>query len=97
MRATAPAPDRPVIALTAGLLPALGAKQQPAAFIYANYIDALEQAGLAPVLLTPAHTPASVQAIMRACSGLVLSGGDDIVPARFGATPPTHCCRKNLV
>ncbi|NJD09766.1 MAG: gamma-glutamyl-gamma-aminobutyrate hydrolase family protein [Gemmatimonadetes bacterium] len=87
MRGVAPVADRPIVALTTGMLPALGARQQPAAFIYANYIAALERTGLAPVLLTPGHSPASARALLAGCTGLVLSGGDDILPARFGAPP----------
>ena len=85
-RAPSPARERPLVAVTATVQPG-GARQQPAVFLYADYVEALERAGLAPVLLTPAHSRATVHAILDACSGLVLSGGEDVEPARFGAVP----------
>src|SRR5690606_4104956 len=55
--------------------------------LYTSYIQALEQIGLAPVLITPAHSPAAITALMDACCGLVLSGGEDVQPSRYGEAP----------
>jgi putative glutamine amidotransferase len=47
----------------------------------------LEDAGLTPVLLTPLHSEAATQALLENCAGLVLSGGEDVDPVRYGETP----------
>ena len=64
-----------------------GSHGRPAVFVYTSYVHALEQIGLAPVLITPAHSPAAIEALLGACFGLVLSGGEDVDPARYGEAP----------
>lgn len=76
----------PLVALTTTITGAPPA-ERPRVAIHANYLDVLERVGLAPVLLTPAHSAASVEAILRTCAGLVLSGGEDVEPARYGEAP----------
>lgn len=56
-------------------------------FLYTSYIDVLEQVGLAAVLITPAHSPATADMLLDACCGLVLSGGEDVEPWRYGEPP----------
>jgi putative glutamine amidotransferase len=75
------------VALTTTIDASAGSHGRPAVFLYTSYIHALEQVGLAPVLITPAHSPAAVAALLDACSGLVLSGGEDVDPARYGEQP----------
>ncbi len=77
----------PRVALTTTSIDEGGSYQRPAVAIYASYIAALEAVGLATVLITPAHSPQTVRALMDACAGLVLSGGEDVDPARYGADP----------
>jgi putative glutamine amidotransferase len=64
-----------------------GSHARPAVFLYTSYIHALEQFGLAPVLITPAHSPEAIRALVDACCGLVLSGGEDVDPMRYGEAP----------
>ena len=45
------------VALTTTSVDAGGTYQRPAVLMYESYINALEAAGLAPVLITPAHSP----------------------------------------
>jgi putative glutamine amidotransferase len=83
-----PPRHRPLrVALTTTIDRAAGSHGRPAVLLYTSYIHALEQVGLAPVLVTPSHSPAAVSALLDACCGLVLSGGEDVDPARYGEDP----------
>jgi putative glutamine amidotransferase len=54
------------------------------AFVNAAYIRAVERAGGVPLLLTPFHSPAALARFGEHVDGLLLTGGGDIDPARFG-------------
>jgi putative glutamine amidotransferase len=54
------------------------------AFVNAAYIRAVERAGGVPLLLTPYHSPAALARFSEHIDGLLLTGGGDIDPARFG-------------
>ncbi|MBR9988338.1 MAG: gamma-glutamyl-gamma-aminobutyrate hydrolase family protein [Gemmatimonadetes bacterium] len=75
------------IAVTTTLEAVAGEHSRPAVFLYTSYIHALEQMGLAPVLITPAHSPAAIASLLNACCGIVLSGGEDVEPSRYGEKP----------
>lgn len=80
--------DAPLrVALTTTIDKFAGSHARPAVFLYTSYIQALESFGLAPVLITPAHSPAAIEALVDACCGLVLSGGEDVHPSRYGEDP----------
>ena len=53
--------------------------------IPAEYVDAVRRAGGVPVLLAPGE--AAVAALVARLDGFVLSGGGDVAPALYGATP----------
>jgi putative glutamine amidotransferase len=76
-----------LVALTTTIDPAAGSHGRPAVFLYANYIEVLERAGVTPVLITPAHSPAAIDALVSVSSGLVLTGGEDVDPALYGEAP----------
>ncbi len=61
-----------------------GAWERPAVVLPRRYTDAIAAAGGIPVLLPP--VPAIEDALAR-LDGLLLSGGGDIDPARYGAEP----------
>lgn len=50
------------------------------------YVRALEAAGVVP-LVVPPLAPAAAAAVLDGVAGLVLSGGEDLDPAHFGAAP----------
>lgn len=75
------------VALTTTLEQSAGDHSRPAVFLYTSYILALEQFGVAPVLITPSHSTTAIRALLDACSGLVLSGGEDVEPSRYGEEP----------
>jgi putative glutamine amidotransferase len=54
------------------------------AYVNATYIRAVQAAGGIPLLLTPHFTPEVQAALWQRLDGLVLTGGGDIEPARFG-------------
>ena len=57
------------------------------AYVNATYIRAVQAAGGIPLLLTPYFTPEVQAALWQRLDGLVLTGGGDIAPARFGEAP----------
>jgi putative glutamine amidotransferase len=57
------------------------------AYVNASYLRAVEQAGGVPVLLAPQLSPAARDALWAQLDGLVLTGGGDIEPSRFGEAP----------
>ncbi len=57
---------------------------QPAALAYGGYLDQLERIGVAPVILAPGLPVADI--VRERLAGLVLLGGGDVDPARFGGS-----------
>ena len=58
-----------------------GAWDLPATLLPQNYADKVAAAGGAPVLLPPVR---GIESAMRGLDGLIISGGPDIDPARYG-------------
>jgi putative glutamine amidotransferase len=78
--------ERPLIAVTTALAPT-GSHGLPGVKLNAQYVTAIEEPGGATLLLTPAHDLASVEQIVGVAHGLVLTGGEDVDPARYGQAP----------
>ncbi|MGV9270091.1 gamma-glutamyl-gamma-aminobutyrate hydrolase family protein [Kitasatospora sp. NPDC003701] len=77
---------RPLIGITSYLDEAAwGVWRQPAAVLPQTYLDAVSRAGGTPVLLPP--QAGGVERLIGALDGLLLAGGADIDPARYGADP----------
>lgn len=75
--------SRPVIGITTYREPASwGVWQRPADLLGAGYADAVLDAGGAPVLLPP--LPEVALEVLRLLDGVVLSGGADVDPSRYG-------------
>jgi len=81
------AAGRPLVAITCSVRLRGGSRGQPAALLNTAYLEAVERAGLVPVMLTTAHSAEATRAILATCRGLVLSGGEDVDPARYGTAP----------
>lgn len=77
----------PFIVLTTTLELNGGGYRQPQVSVYANYLHVLQRVGVTPVLISPAHGPDAVEALMRTARGLVISGGEDVDPSRYGEDP----------
>jgi putative glutamine amidotransferase len=57
----------------------------PAALIPQTYVDAVRRSNGRPVLLPPGGDSAEASATVADLDGLILAGGDDVDPARYGA------------
>jgi putative glutamine amidotransferase len=78
---------RPLIGLTAYRTHAAwGVWHTPAALLPHAYADHVTAAGGVPVLL-PIGADDAAQAVVARLDGLILSGGPDIEPVRYGAAP----------
>lgn len=51
------------------------------------YVRALTRAGLVPVVVPPMLAPDAAGAVLECVQGLVLTGGEDVDPARYHAAP----------
>jgi putative glutamine amidotransferase len=81
--------DRPVIGITAYGEPARwGDWDVPAVLLPAAYVSSVVAAGGAPVLLPP--VPEVVLDVLPRLDGLVVAGGPDVDPARYGAERGPH-------
>jgi gamma-glutamyl-gamma-aminobutyrate hydrolase PuuD len=77
---------RPVIGITTYVEPARwGSWDRDAALVPHSYVTAVSAAGGAPVLLPP--VPDAADAVLGALDGLLISGGADVDPARYGQDP----------
>ncbi len=51
-----------------------------------NYVRSTEGAGLTPLIVPPLTDPAQAATVLSAARGLLLTGGEDVDPLRYGAT-----------
>jgi putative glutamine amidotransferase len=63
-----------------------GVWDQPADLLPTRYADSIQRAGGVPVLLPPIEPTAATYAVGR-LDGLVIAGGADVDPGRYGADP----------
>ena len=80
--------DAPVIGLTTYRQPATwGVWDARADLLPTEYAVAVEAAGGVPVLLPPVASPAAAARVVSRIDALVVSGGSDVDPERYGAVP----------
>ncbi len=82
---------KPLIGVTSNVsLPKDPARGDATLTLKFQYMKAFAEAGAAPIIL-PAATDAIAGEILARLDGLVLSGGQDIPPERYGAQPHPSC------
>ena len=64
-----------------------GVWRQRADVLPSQYADAVEATGGVPLLLPPIGQPGAADVVVSRLDGLVISGGADVDPARYGADP----------
>lgn len=76
-----------MVAITTTAVAEAGPFRRLQVTLYSLYLEVLERHGMAPLLLTPTHTRASMASLLDQCRGLVLSGGEDLDPSYYGEAP----------
>jgi putative glutamine amidotransferase len=76
----------PLIAVTTSIAAARGG-QPERIVLNTAYLAAVESAGGTPLPLAPGIGPAALADIMARADGLLLTGGGDVDPARYGQQP----------
>lgn len=63
--------------------------------LHMNYVRSTEAAGLTPVVVPPLMRADTAADALVGCVGLILTGGEDVDPALYGAAPHAAAGRPN--
>jgi putative glutamine amidotransferase len=75
----------PLVALSATSVPSGDVGRPARVRVNEAYVHALRAAGLVPLIVPPSLRPDEARAIVAGVAGVVLSGGEDLDPATYGA------------
>lgn len=70
-----------------GIITEMGVKKQKWQFLADNYINAIERAGGIPIVLPVYENFETAAELIGMLDGVVISGGNDVSPARYGEEP----------
>ncbi|MCM2390401.1 gamma-glutamyl-gamma-aminobutyrate hydrolase family protein [Streptomyces albipurpureus] len=80
--------SHPLIGITTYVSPAAwGVWEMPAALLPATYPALVQRAGGVAVMLPPDTAATAATAVVARLDGLVIAGGADVAPERYGASP----------
>lgn len=74
-------------------VPGLGLPGQDWEFLAADYIYTIEKAGGIPTIIPYCREKKNIIALLEKVDGILISGGHDIDPLRYGARPIPYCGR----
>jgi putative glutamine amidotransferase len=74
-----------LVALTASSKPAASPGKYARVRVNEAYVQAIQSAGLTPLVVPPSLSGDEARAVIARVAGVVLSGGEDVDPARYGA------------
>lgn len=75
----------PIVALSATSAPPAGPGHPTRVRVNDAYVRALQAAGLVPLIVPPSLDGDEVRSLVLGVAGIVLSGGEDVDPAAYGA------------
>jgi putative glutamine amidotransferase len=89
---------RPLVALSATSVPPDRPGEPTRVRVNDAYVRALQAAGLVPLIVPPSLSDEEARALVGGVAGIVLTGGEDVDPAAYGAardpaTQPSHAGR----
>lgn len=76
---------------TVGMASAMGICGQDWNFVAGDYIYILEKAGATPVLIPRCDQFETIIPLLEQLDGILISGGHDVGPERYGAFPKGYC------
>ena len=76
---------------TVGLVTQMGADGQDWDFLASDYVRSVQEAGGIPVIIPQCRDPESILDVLEGLDGLLLSGGCDLDPARYGEKAGPFC------
>ena len=90
---------RPVIGITCnydyrdavGIASHMGPETQDWDFIAADYVSAVQEAGGIPLVIPQCKNPEEIVGLLDRLDGLLLSGGCDVDPLRYGERAKSYC------
>lgn len=78
--------DRPLVVVTAKVRP-LEERAAARVELETGYLEGVLAAGMQPVVVSPAQGLDAVRELLAAAHGLLLTGGEDVDPGRYGEAP----------
>ncbi len=80
----------PIIGITGRKDNSARLHNSPMYSVGASYVEAILHVGGVPLILPPVMGAAEAEALVSCVDALLFSGGEDIAPRRYGATPSPH-------